>query len=214
MNQDENIKRFEGELKKVKREGMDELLNYVQTSDFYTAPTSTKYHLCCPGGLLQHSLNVLDALRSLLRENEDGSFSYMLSGQEIEKVSAENVIIMALFHDICKTRFYVETRRNKKVDGRWVEVPFYEIIDEAPLGHGEKSVIMLQSYIKLEKPELYAIRWHMGFPEGNDIYTFASAVEKYPIVWALHTADMLTSHIVEGDQENRAKFSTKAGEEK
>ena len=76
MNIQKNIARFEGELAKVNRPGMDKLLEYIRKSDFYKAPASTKYHLACEGGLLQHSLNVLDALRSTLdprqiRVNED-----------------------------------------------------------------------------------------------------------------------------------------------
>ena len=69
MNIKNNITRFEAELTKVQRSGMDKLLEYIQGSDFYRAPASTKYHLACPGGLLQHSLNVLDALRGLLQWN-------------------------------------------------------------------------------------------------------------------------------------------------
>ena len=63
MNTKSNIARFEEELGKVQRPGMDKLLEYIRKSDFYRAPASTKYHLSCEGGLLQHSLNVLDALR-------------------------------------------------------------------------------------------------------------------------------------------------------
>ena len=85
-------------------------------------------------------------------------------------------------------------------------MPFYEIKDKAPLGHGEKSVIMLQSYIQLEKPELYAIRWHMGFPDVNNINTFTAAIEEYPVVWALHSADMLVSHVVESEEDNKSDF--------
>lgn len=64
------IERFETELAKVDRPGADKLLAYIRKSDFYTAPASTRFHLSCPGGLLQHSLNVLDALRGLLSWNE------------------------------------------------------------------------------------------------------------------------------------------------
>ena len=74
MNTDYSIARFERELGKVQRPGMDKLLEYIRKSDFYTAPASTKYHLAAPGGLLQHSLNVLDALRGLLNWRSDGAW--------------------------------------------------------------------------------------------------------------------------------------------
>ena len=70
MENQKLIERFEAELAKVDRSGMDKLLAYIRKSDFYTAPASTRFHLSCPGGLLQHSLNVLDALRGLLDWNE------------------------------------------------------------------------------------------------------------------------------------------------
>ena len=72
MNREANIARFEAELDKVQRPGMGLLLEYIRHSDFYTAPASTHYHLSCEGGLLQHSLNVLDALRGLLMKEPDG----------------------------------------------------------------------------------------------------------------------------------------------
>ena len=71
MNNKQNISRFETELAKVQRPGMDRLMAFIRSSDFYTAPASTKFHLSCEGGLLQHSLNVLDALRGLLTRSEN-----------------------------------------------------------------------------------------------------------------------------------------------
>ena len=41
MNREANIARFEAELAKVQRPGMDKLLEYIRHSDFYTAPAST-----------------------------------------------------------------------------------------------------------------------------------------------------------------------------
>ena len=128
MNIKNNITRFEAELTKVQRSGMDKLLEYIQGSDFYRAPASTKYHLACPGGLLQHSLNVLDALRGLLVWEEGERFwSYYAAGKVVDTILDDGVIMMALLHDICKTHFYSTSTRNQKNDrtGQWEKVPFY-----------------------------------------------------------------------------------------
>lgn len=69
MDKKELIARFESEMAKVKRPGIDKLMDYIRKSDFYTAPASTKFHLSCESGLLQHSLNVLDALGVCFRKN-------------------------------------------------------------------------------------------------------------------------------------------------
>ena len=44
--------------KKITREGAPELLAWLESTDFFTAPASTKYHGAYPGGLVDHSLNV------------------------------------------------------------------------------------------------------------------------------------------------------------
>ena len=50
----------------ITREGADKLLAYLESSDFFTAPASTRYHGNYEGGLCQHSLNVYDALVDIL----------------------------------------------------------------------------------------------------------------------------------------------------
>ena len=101
MDKEELIARFESEMAKVKRPGIDKLMDYIRKSDFYTAPASTKFHLSCESGLLQHSLNVLDALRGLLQEeqtNEDGTkaWFYTVAGTSVAQVKDESVILIAL----------------------------------------------------------------------------------------------------------------------
>ena len=61
-NRQANIHRFEAEMTKVTRDGVDKLMAFIRKSDMYAAPASTRFHLSVTGRLLQHSLNVLDAL--------------------------------------------------------------------------------------------------------------------------------------------------------
>lgn len=213
-NKAELIARFEAEMARVKRPGVDKLMDYIRKSDFYTAPASTKFHLSCESGLLQHSLNVLDALRGLLDENqvnEDGTemWFYIVAGHPVIQISDESLIIIALLHDICKTYFYSTSTRNVKNEktGKWEKVPFYTVNDLMPLGHGPKSAMLVKNYIKLTSEEMYAIWWHMGFTDQNtDPLSLTAAIQKYPIIWALHTADMMASSFMEDKDGNKDGF--------
>lgn len=213
-NKAELIARFEAEMARVKRPGVDKLMDYIRKSDFYTAPASTKFHLSCESGLLQHSLNVLDALRGLLDENqvnEDGTemWFYIVAGHPVIQISDESLIIIALLHDICKTYFYSTSTRNVKNEktGKWEKVPFYTVNDLMPLGHGPKSAMLVKNYIKLTSEEMYAIWWHMGFTDQNtDTLSLTAAIQKYPIIWALHTADMMASNFMEDKDGNKDGF--------
>ena len=213
MNIENNIARFEAELAKVKRPGMDKLLEYIQKSDFYKAPASTKYHLACPGGLLQHSLNVLDALRGLLSWRSDGNWEYRAAGKVVDTIPDDSVIMMALLHDICKTHFYGTSTRNVKNEttGRWEKVPFYTVNDMMPLGHGPKSAMIIKQYTTLTSQEMYAIWHHMGM-NGNyeNDNAVGKSIEMYPAVLALQTADMMASRFMEGEKENVELFADPA----
>ena len=204
------VARFEAEMSKVHRPGVDKLMDYIRKSDFYTAPASTKYHLCTESGLLQHSLNVLDALRGqLTRDPATGDYEYRLAGCVVDTVPEESVIVMALLHDICKTYFYAVSTRNAKNEktGKWEKVPFYTVKDRMPLGHGAKSAMIIKQYMTLTNREMYAIWWHMGFTGGQDDNAVGSSITMYPIVLALQTADMAASRIMEVESSNAAKFA-------
>ena len=211
MDRQANIARFEAELSKVQRPGIDKLLDYIRKSDFYTAPASTKYHLACEGGLLQHSLNVLDALRGLLEPDADKNWVYAVDGIPVAAVPNESAIIAALLHDICKTHFYSTSTRNVKNEktGKWEKVPYYTVDDKMPLGHGPKSAMIVKQYMELTTPEMYAIWWHMGYADLNhtDAGTLTDAIKKYPLIWALHIADMAASSFMEGDTDNLPAFA-------
>lgn len=177
-------------LKTVQRDGMDKLINYLENTDFYKAPASTRFHGNHEGGLLEHSLNVYEMLKEKL-SNKPYS--------DIVQVSEETIILITLLHDICKTNFYTVDFRNKKnEDGMWVKEPYYTINDTIPYGHGEKSVMMISKFIDLTMEEMYAIRWHMGFTEPKELYnTISTVYEKFPLALALHEADLEATYLKE-----------------
>ena len=170
-------------LKNTNREGIDNLIAFLEKTDFYTAPASTKFHNSFEGGLLSHSLNVRTALKQLVGD----------------QWSDDTITIVALLHDICKINMYKVEYRNKKDEtGTWVKEPFYMIDDMMPLGHGEKSVMLISEFIKLSKEELYAIRWHMGGFEAKENHNYVSKTyEKYPLAVYAHMADIMATYILE-----------------
>lgn len=192
MNQ-EKIERFEKLLLDTKREGMEKLIEFIRKSDFYTAPASTKFHGSYEGGLLDHSLNVFDCL-SNKRELDQGVWHGVLAN-----ITEDSIVISSLLHDLCKTYYYTTEMRNKKNEhGQWEQVPFYAVADKIPYGHGEKSVMMIEEYIKLKAVERYAIRWHMGAYEPKELWnTLGEAMKKYPLVLAIHEADMEATYLLE-----------------
>lgn len=181
----------------IKREGADKLLDFLENkSDFFTAPASTRYHNAFEGGLLRHSLNVYKCLVAYL---ERGRVKDMYKLE----TSAETAAIVALLHDLCKVNIYRVSYRNSKNDktGQWEKVPYYEIHDTLPYGHGEKSVYMISGFMRLTREEAMAIRWHMGFSGTEDKNTIGRALEKYPLAFALSVADMEASYFLEGSEE-------------
>lgn len=190
------IERFEKLLLETKRPGIDNLLEFIRKSDFYTAPASTRFHGAYEGGLLEHSINVLECLAE--KKASDNAIWHKI----LVNVQSESIVISALLHDLCKTYFYTTEMRNKKDEtDAWVQVPFYTVNDLIPYGHGEKSVMMIEEYIKLLPAERYAIRWHMGSYEPKELWnTLGTAMEKYPLVLALHEADMEATYLLEKEK--------------
>ena len=176
---------------KIKREGADKLLDYLMSSDFFSAPASARYHSAYEGGLLDHSLNVYDCLCAYLNRDyarEKFKLSY----------SEETIAIVSLLHDICKVNVYKPGYRNvKNEQGKWEQVPTFEFDDKLPYGHGEKSVYMITPFMKLTREEAFAIRYHMGFSNVDDQRNVGKAFEMFPLAFALSTADMEDTYYIE-----------------
>ena len=169
-------------------EGADRLLEWLQTTDFFTAPASTRYHCACPSGLVQHSVNVYEVM--------------MEKHFDPETDSAESFALCALLHDVCKAQFYKISTRNVKNEktGQWEKVPYYTIEDAFPYGHGEKSVFLIERFVRLKPAEATAIRWHMGgfddAARGGNV-SISVADDKYPIAVKLHLADLEATYLRE-----------------
>lgn len=178
--------RFLELLRKVDREDMDKLISWLEKSDFFTAPASTKFHGNYEGALVEHSLNVYELLNEKAKR-------FNLN------VSEENIIIAALLHDVCKVNFYKkEVKWRKDKNDKWEQYEPYVIDDSMPLGHGEKSVMLLQAFIKLKREEIFMIRYHMGgFLGEEEKRNMYKAIDLVPSIVAIHTADFEASTFLE-----------------
>ena len=179
----------------IKRDGAEQLLDYLKNKcDFFTAPASTRYHNAFEGGLLRHSLNVYHCLKDYL-ERTRAKEVYGLNYEP------ETIALVALLHDICKVNFYkVSTRNVKDEHGVWKSVPFYEIDDSLPYGHGEKSVYILSGFMRLSREEAFAIRYHMGFSGVEEARDVSKAFEMFPLAAALSTADVEATFYMEKEK--------------
>ncbi len=173
--------------KNIHRRGADKLLEWMNTTDFFTAPASTRFHAAYEGGLLAHSFNVYNVLISK---------HYDPSTDDLESFT-----IVSLLHDLCKAGFYTLSYRNAKNErGEWEKVPFYTVDDRFPYGHGEKSVFLIERFMHLKNEEAVAIRWHMGgFDEAvrGGSFALANAFSMYPLAVKLHLADLEASYLYE-----------------
>lgn len=183
---------------KITRPGAEEFLKWLESTDFFTAPASTRFHLSRPGGLVEHSIHVYERLLKLCdTENGEKFLSAKLPDDE-------TIAICGLLHDICKANFYgVEMRNRKNEQGQWEKYPFYVVNDQLPYGHGEKSVYIISSFMKLSREEAMAIRWHMGFSDNEfkaGGHSVGNAFEKFPLALLTHIADIQATYLDEVEE--------------
>ena len=178
-------------LRSTERDGIDKLADYLSDStDFFTAPASTRFHNNFSGGLAQHCLNVYENFKSLLE----------IKGVEM---SEDSIIICALLHDLCKCNTYVvETRNRKNEQGQWEKYNIWATNKDVdiPLPHSSRSIAIIRKFIKLSIKEELTIFYHMG-PYGREDYEYRNmlkaANEKYPQTVLFYVADTIASYLDE-----------------
>ena len=179
---------FDGELIKTKRDNIKELIECMEDGGFYESPCSGAHHLAEPGGLLEHSLNVLTLARELARAWES-------------TIPDESVTISALLHDLGKMGDHGKPNyaENYLKDGsRSSAKPYITNTDLVYIPHEVRSVMIAERYIRLSEEEERAILWHNGLygQFRNDIT--GKETELYMII---HFADMWASRITEKEEE-------------
>jgi len=180
----------------IHRPGADKLLDWLTNkSDFFYAPASTKFHSNRMGGLCEHSVKAyyrfIQNLQNEYEESEEGWEGVL---------SPESAAVIALLHDLCKVNTYKVDYRNVKVNGEWVQKPYYTTEDDLPYGHGEKSVYMIGGFMRLSREEAMAINWHMGAYDlrvQGGSYALSDAYYKFPVALLFHIADVQTTYLDE-----------------
>ena len=192
-------KEFIALLQSTERDGMNYVIEELEKSDFFKAPASSNFHLNCEGGLVEHSLNVcrvaLKFREVLLAEREEMR----------DYLPKDSVIIASLLHDVCKADIYkAVVKKQKNSFGMWEDVPGYSVdYSDFPLGHGEKSVILLLLWgLDLSDDEIMAIRWHMSswdLPfQSNDLKgNYNAAKNKCPLMGLVQAADGMATNFLE-----------------
>lgn len=171
----------------IKRPGSEDLLKWLEESDFFTAPASTRFHGNYEGGLCEHSVNVWEELVRLLKAYPE------------VKITAESAAIVSLLHDLCKIGCYKQELRNVKVGNHWTKQPVYVFQEDFCYGgHGSKSVYLAQKYMQLTEQEAVAINCHMGpWDRSPNDYSLGNAYETHPLAWLVHVADESATYIRE-----------------
>ena len=150
--------------------------NWLLERGFFTAPASTKYHGSHEGGLFQHSFSVMKTLVDLTVRNN------------LKWERPESPYIVGIFHDLCKSDSYYSEDYGQT---------FSYNTDTLLKGHGEKSVMLLSTLGRLTEEEVVCIRYHMGaFTDKEQWSDYTRAIHHYPNVLWTHTADMITTHIL------------------
>lgn len=185
-----------------RKNSLEKIFNYLEKTDFYTAPSSTVFHLNCPGGLCRHSINVFKAAKDIC---DNVLHKHFEEGNSVidHKIPMESIAISALFHDLCKIgMYYPDEKFTKDSMNRWVKYLGWGIDDQLPMGHAEKSLYRLSRLIELMPEEILAIRWHMGMYDMGEKGTslrnsFYSATDMSPLVTVLHMADSYAAKCLE-----------------
>lgn len=144
-------------------------LDWLQSTDFFIAPASTKHHNVFEGGLALHSWNVFENLF-------DKVLKYKLN------LPYETIAICALLHDLCKINKYHKVEEGGSITVNWIKE------DKFPLGHSAKSIYLIQQFFTLTEQEAIMIYYHMG-PFEHKVEEFNNAFKLYPEVMALYLAD-------------------------
>ena len=178
--------------KNIKRDGANALLEYlINQSDFFIAPASGRRHSSFEGGLCLHSINTYHRFKNnIIMEYGDDYTT---------KISDESIAIIALLHDLCKVNTYTIDYRNQKVDGQWIQVPFYQYNNSLPYGHGEKSVYIASGFMRLTREEAMAINWHMGGfdPRTQVTSDMSDAFSLFPTAVLFHVSDLEATYLDE-----------------
>ena len=181
---------FQTVLMKDGREGMEDLILFLRNSGFYDSPCSTQFHLAEPGGLLQHSVNVLHAAEKI---------SVALYGSKnLTKDLKNSIAVCALLHDVGKIgqfdkSMYVPNilKSGKTSDAK----PFATNSELLPVEHEIRSIVLVSMFIDLTEEEQFAILYHNGLYSNTGKYVLPG--KETPLQMIIHFSDLWASRVMD-----------------
>lgn len=109
----------------IKREGVDKVLAYLENTDFYTAPSSTNFHLNEDGGLCQHCINVFETACSIYDsvaqpaiENGTSPFQEQISREALPLPHCSTIYVKSK----CTTKLNVGKKTTKANGSRTMDM--------------------------------------------------------------------------------------------
>ena len=181
-DKDLNKERFISLLKTTNRAGVDKIITWLESTDFFEAPASTQYHENYLGGLCEHSLKVYDTFEKLHK-------AFNLD------ININSIIIMSLLHDVCKAGCYHKEKKNVKIGQNWTQIDYWKFDDKNPIGHGHKSVIiLLKEGFSLTDLEINSIISHMNGYDKSDLFNSSNIYNKDDKTIWLHVADFIATY--------------------
>ena len=187
----------------VKRDGVDQLLTWIERSDFFVCPASTQFNLPVEGGLCQHALNVADSL--VRRYFDKGIYDLEESDALVvldNEMTIENILVVSLFSSINKANCYVKDFKNVKVNGKWEQQEYWKWNEQFLYsGRGGKSVFILQQYMRLYVEEAQAIAFILAGEDnifsGVIDSTYRKIYEQSSLALYLHLAEMEATYYLD-----------------
>ena len=181
-DKDLNKERFISLLTTTNRAGVDKIIAWLESTDFFEAPASTQYHENYTGGLCEHSLKVYNTFEKLRK-------AFNLD------ININSIIIMSLLHDVCKAGCYHKEKKNVKIGQNWTQIDYWKFDDENPIGHGHKSVIiLLKEGFSLTDLEINSIISHMNGYDKSDLFNSSNIYNKDDKTVWLHVADFIATY--------------------
>lgn len=176
-----NKERFENYVKTyVQRDGVYAFLQDLDENGFYDAWASTTYHCNYKGGLVEHTLNVIE-------------YALKLADTFESKVSKESIVLCACGHDTGKAyEYYVNNLlKSGKVSGSKPKKINPSLMIKS---HAMRSLTIMSKFFTLTESEKVAILSHDGWYENTN-REYMLALDE--LLYIIHSADLYVARFVE-----------------
>lgn len=199
---------------------IDAFIEYLENSDFFSAPASAKHHCAFPGGLCLHSLNVYKILQDMTNRYAKKSIdnpNYQEGTDSLKKInvsiySRDTILIVALLHDLSKINFYEKTSKNEKeycAEGdkedalgkfRWKTAISYKVKSEDSRDLGNKGInsyLRASRFFALSEEEMMTLIYQYSSTNDERISDLSSILAKNNLAVFLHSADIIATYCIE-----------------